>query len=225
MGLVIPAGFDQAVERGEPIQLKGYFVHWMRPTEADEMRAFFEDKLTELVGQSVRIHTDGNAAYPQPASGGHPFMVAMNLVLAIVTICGAVVPYLMIEEKETHTVDALLVSPASIGQVVTGKALAGAFFGLTAAGVALAFNPRLVVHWEVAALTALCGTAFAVSLGLLLGSLFDNPQTMNLWFGGVLVAFSGSVPWGQVWLNLGVVLACAGLVLAVVVWRVRLSDR
>lgn len=263
LGLAIPANFDQTLETGGPVELAGYFVHWISPADAAEVEIFFEEKLTQVVGKQVRINTKGRAVYPVPDGGGHPFMVAMSLVTAILTICGAIVPFLMIEEKETHTLDALLVSPASIGQVVAGKATAGTFYGLTAAGVVFAFNLRMVAHWEVALLAALCGTLFAVAVGLLLGSLFDNPGSMNLWFGAalvvllmpmflvntlganapailrtimswipsvllikvILISFSGSVPWGEVLTNLGAILGCTGLLLALVVWRVRRSDR
>ena len=187
LGLAIPANFDQTLETGGPVELAGYFVHWISPADAAEVEIFFEEKLTQVVGKQVRINTKGRAVYPVPDGGGHPFMVAMSLVTAILTICGAIVPFLMIEEKETHTLDALLVSPASIGQVVAGKATAGTFYGLMAAGVVFAFNLRMVAHWEVALLAALCGTLFAVAVGLLLGSLFDNPGSMNLWFGAALV--------------------------------------
>jgi ABC-2 type transport system permease protein len=187
LGLTIPANFDLLAESDTPIELDGYLAHWISPTDADATKTFFEEKLSELLGQSVRIDTQGHTVYPSADSGGQLFMMSMSLVAAILTICGAIVPFLMIEEKETHTLDALLVSPASIGQVVVGKALAGTFYGLVAAGVVFAFNPRLVVHWQVAILASVCGTLFAVAVGLLLGSLFDNPQSMNLWFGVVLL--------------------------------------
>lgn len=69
--------------------------------------------------------------------------------------------------KGTYTLDALLVSPARLWQVVAGKALAGLFYCLAAAVVVFAFNTRIVVHWEIAALAAVLGAAFAVAVGLL----------------------------------------------------------
>jgi len=41
----------------------------------------------------------------------------------------------MVEEKEKHTMEALLVSPASYSQIVLGKTIAGIFYCLTAAAV------------------------------------------------------------------------------------------
>jgi hypothetical protein len=95
MGLTIPADFDQTLEIGDPVELNGYFVHWIKPSEAAEVQAFFEDKLAELTGQPVRVNIKDHKIYPSPDSGGQPFMVSMSLVTAILTICGAIVPFLM----------------------------------------------------------------------------------------------------------------------------------
>jgi ABC-2 type transport system permease protein len=263
LGLVIPPDFDQMVGAGDPVQLPGYFAHHVGSSDAAETSAFFEKKLADLVGLPVRILTEGNTVYPAAGAGGHPLTTAATLVLVITTICGSLVPYLMIEEKETHTLDALLVSPASIGQVVTGKALAGTFYGLIAATVAFAFNWSMVAHWDLAILVSVCAILFAVAGGLLLGSLFDNPQSVGLWFGAVLVvlmvplflvetlssnapqvvrsivpyiptvllfetvrtSFSQTIPWAEVLIDLGIVLACSAVLLGFVAWRMRRSDR
>jgi len=121
--------------------------------------------------------------YPSLDAGGQPFMISLALTIMILTVGFALVPYLLVEEKETHTFEALLVSPARFGQVVAGKALAGTCYCLSAAVVVFLFNAKLFVHWEVAILAVLLGAAFAVAVGLLMGALFDNPATINLWMG------------------------------------------
>ncbi len=193
LGLAIPANFDQVLQKNDPVELDGYFAHWVSRADAAKKRAFFEDQLTQLAGKPVRINVAGHSVYPRPDAFGHPFMVSLSLALAIIIVCAFLVPYLMIEEKETHTLDVLLVSPASIGQVVIGKALAGCVYGLAASGVILAFNRALVVHWEIAALAVSCGALFAVALGLLLGTLFDNPQNLNFGAGMIFMALLAPV--------------------------------
>ena len=59
-------------------------------------------------------------------------MIATVLVIVLATIGGFMVPYLILEEKQTHTMEVLLVSPASVSQIGTGKALAGLFYCLAA---------------------------------------------------------------------------------------------
>jgi ABC-2 type transport system permease protein len=183
LGLMLPADFDQAIDAGQALQLDGYFAHWVGASDAAAEQAFFETQLAAFAGQPVRIDVEGHTVYPGPDSTGQPVLVSISLVVVIITISGVLVPYLMVEEKETRTMDALLVSPARISQVVVGKAIAGMVYGLVAAAVVFAFNRTLVVHWEWAVLATLCGTLFAVSAGLLLGSVFDNPQNMGPWMG------------------------------------------
>jgi len=93
------------------------------------------------------------------------------------------VPYLIIEEKDARTMDTLLISPANYSEVVIGKAVAGLFYCIAAAAVMFIFNGHLVHLWGIAVLTLVCGALFTVSLGLLMGILFDNPASMNLGIG------------------------------------------
>ena len=92
-----------------------------------------------------------------------------------------VVPHLMIEEKESKTIQALQISPASEFHLVIAKALAGLFYCLTAAAVVLAFNWPLITHWTLAIVTAVLGSLCAVALGLLLGSLLEVKAQLSLW--------------------------------------------
>lgn len=187
LGLVLPAGFDEALDAGAPPELDGFFAHWVSRADANEEQAFFEQRLAELAGQRVRVTVEGNVVYPGPDSTGQPFMVSLTLVIFIITISAFLVPYLIIEEKENKTMDALLVSPARISQVVIGKAIAGMVYGLSAACVAFAFNRVVVVHWGWAFLAAICGTLFGVAVGLALGTFFDNPQNLNLSAGLIFI--------------------------------------
>jgi ABC-2 type transport system permease protein len=183
IGLVIPINFDQTVDLNEEIQIEAYSVYWADPEEVTQVANQFEAQMSDIAGINMHINLEGNALYPQPDSGGRPFMLAMSLVVVIITISSIIVPYTMIEEKEIHTMDALLVSPASHSEIVIGKAIAGMVFGVVAAGVVFAFNRALVVHWELAIIATLCGTLMSVGIGLLLGTLFENVQNLAIWSG------------------------------------------
>jgi ABC-type Na+ efflux pump permease subunit len=93
----------------------------------------------------------------------------------------------VVEEKESHTLEALLVSPARFSEVIVGKALVGGVCCLLAAGIALAFNARYIVHWEVILLAAVMSAAFVVALGILVGILADNPTSAALWATPILL--------------------------------------
>lgn len=187
LGLVLPEDIDTFVDAGKSLEIQGYFVYWAKPSEVDEIAAFFEEKFGEILGVSLRINLDNPAVYPEPNADGQPFMISMALIVAVITIGAFLVPYLIIEEKEKHTIEALMVSPASYSQVVMGKAIAGLFYCFTAAAVVFVIYFSMISQWWLAIVGVLLGALFTVSIGLLIGTIFDNPGAMNLWLGLVII--------------------------------------
>lgn len=178
-GVAIPADYDQRVAAGEQPVLEG-FVPWANRFKAAETGATFAQRFSELLGHPVLIHVEGNWAYPLPDSMGPTRTVALTLVFVLLYVSTAVVPLLMVEEKQTRTLEVLLVSPASTGQVVVGKALSGLFYCFIAAAVAFALNWTVVIHWALAILATLFGAVCIVGLGLLVGSFIDRQQQLNV---------------------------------------------
>jgi ABC-2 type transport system permease protein len=187
IGIAIPADFDEKISQNGTAEVEGYVAHWINLDDQVEMRTIVEAKLTHAVGKPVSIHTEGNELYPRPDSGGQPFMVALVLLVAVILITVMVVPQLLIEEKETRTLDALFLSPASVNEVVAGKALAGLVFALLGAGVVLVFNAAMIQNWALTLAALLCGALFAVAVGLLLGIVVEDQQSLNLVLGFVFV--------------------------------------
>jgi ABC-type transport system involved in multi-copper enzyme maturation permease subunit len=180
LGLVLPSDLDQALAAGQPPVLEGYVTHWASPSEVTEIQMFFEGQLAELAGQPVRIDPR-NVVYHQVGWGGFSFLTALGIVFSLVTMGSIAVTHLMLEEKQAQTMDALVVSPASAGQIVVGKAVAGIVYCLTAAAVVFVLNAAVIVNWGLLILATLCGALFTVALGLLMGSLFDTRQQLTLW--------------------------------------------
>jgi ABC-type Na+ efflux pump permease subunit len=151
----------------------------------------------------VHIRTQENALYPAAKPQGQPLLNTLVIVIVTVTIGMSLVSLLIIEEKESHTFEALMVSPANLHQLVAGKALAGGFYCLVAGLVAVILTNHLFVHWGVTLVAVLLGSAFAVGLGLLVGVISDSPSTTGLWSGMVIVVlvaltilgYIGSIEW------------------------------
>jgi len=174
-GLAIPDNFDQVLDAGNQPELDGY-VAWANRGKASQLKTEFEEQLEEMVGQPVSINMEENIVYPPAESGLWLLMVTITPVIVIFVMGIQLVPTLLFEEKQSKTLDALLVSPASHNQVVAGKALAGLFYVMVAAGVVFAINWSGVVHWEMVLLFVLGIGLFSVGLGLLLGSFFERQQ-------------------------------------------------
>ena len=180
LGMVIPSDFEQMLESGTSGQVEG-FVVWSRRSAADELAAEMEQYLEVLLRKPVHVETEGNLVYPPPEGTGSQGLIAAVLSLILVTTGGFLVPYLIFEEKQTHTMDALLVSPASASDITIGKALAGMVYCLIAMAVVLAFNHSNIVAWGVVALAVLAGAFLAVGVGLLMGSAFETAQQVGAW--------------------------------------------
>jgi ABC-2 type transport system permease protein len=181
LGLVIPADYDSRMESGDSVVLEGYVVRWVSDSAASELRSRIETEIAKAVGQTTRIALDENRVDISPGEYGPTFSAALIFVFTILTIGMGVVPHLMIEEKETRTLDAILVSPAESSHLVIAKALTGLFYCLVSVTVAFCFNAAFVVHWGLAVLVAVTGALFSAALGLLFGTLFEVKQQMTIW--------------------------------------------
>lgn len=189
LGLAIPEGFGQAEERGDttPLVLEGILPHWANSQQGAELAAYFKRQLEEASWQEIIVEIAERRAYPLAGTFGQHTMVTNAMSLVVLTIGLALVPLLLVEEKESHTLDALLVSPARYGQVLLGKALTGLFYCACAALVACAFSAKWFVHGGLLLLVLGLGAALAVALGLLMGTLIDNPSSAGLVIGLVLM--------------------------------------
>jgi ABC-type transport system involved in multi-copper enzyme maturation permease subunit len=106
----------------------------------------------------------------------------------VVLMTGMILPpHLMLEEKQTHTMDVLLVSPAGAAHVVVAKALTGLFYCFLGLGVTFILNLNQLVSWPLVLSAAFVGSLFAVSLGLFLGTALENRQQLILWAWVLLV--------------------------------------
>ena len=201
LGLIVPADFDQNAGSKETTVLEGYAAHWTNADKIKQWSTFFAEQLGLASWSSVHINLDNQSAisgespgyflYPSADSGGQPMMIALLLTIVISTIGLALVPLLLAEEREAHTLDVLLASPASLNQVMSGKGLAGAIYCLVAALVVILFSQYLFVNWGIAVIAVLLGTAFAVAVGLLIGMLSDSPTSTGLWSALILMVLIG----------------------------------
>lgn len=187
LGLVIPPDFDVKALSGEAIQIEGYLLHSLSSAKGSELMEFFENQLSQAAGGTPVAVQPVHTAYFPLEAGGQPAMATTTFIVALLVMGAFLTPYLMSEEKEKHTLEALLISPASYTQVASGKALAGLTYCLAAAAVLLAFNFNLVNFWGIMLVAILAGSLFSIAVGLLVGMFFDNQTSMNLVLGAFML--------------------------------------
>jgi ABC-2 type transport system permease protein len=191
IGLRIPADFDALLTADGQVALPGY-VCWSKRHQVLALRTQLEEMLSMSLGYPVNIELEGNYAYP-PESGLGLNMATINSVLMILMMGIILVPSLLLDEKETRTMQALLVSPARIGQVVLGKALTGAFYILVTAVLLFGISWVEVIHWDLVMLFVIGGGVFSVAVGLLLGSFFEKQQDIVGWMSALLLLLISAI--------------------------------
>lgn len=179
LGLVIPTGFDQAVETGQPLELQGYMLHFFTSEQVSELQRYMQDEFEYLLGQPVVIHID--KIQLQPETNGITILASMGFTFMILMVGMIAIPHMMLEEKQNKTLEAMLISPATGMHIVVAKALTGLIYALIVYGIGLILFRTIIVHWGLAFLAGFLGALFAVSLGLLLGILVDSRQQLILW--------------------------------------------
>jgi len=180
LGILIPSDFDEKVEAGKKIQLQANYAYWVQPETVGDLQSYFDEQLSVRTGVPIEINTVGDLLYP-PAEGlGYPMMIAFGVVLGVMTVGLLLTPYLIVDEKEAYTLEALLISPARTIHLLIGKSLVGLFYSLTASLLIFVFSWRWVVHWDLMMIAVLLGGLSAVSIGLLIGIFFDSPTNVNM---------------------------------------------
>ena len=192
-GLVVPAGFDADLAANKQPELTVYVNN--------EKTIFEQAAFRRLLDQIVRSF----AKQPEPArltwvdidkgandqkrggTGLDQIMLPLLLILTFGMIGAFVVPLLIVEEKEKRTLDFLLSSPASLNEIIAGKALTGVVYTLLIAGILLGINRQFIQNWPLTLLTILLGLLFVVGVGLVIGSLLNNTMQVNTWASIILI--------------------------------------
>jgi ABC-2 type transport system permease protein len=190
-GLAVPANFDAELAAARQPELTIYVNNRKGDIERAVFRQLLQRQIMSLVKQPVPVRPVWIDVGEEPGGRASPNLNQMLLPLLVLmafTMTGAlVVPMLLVEEKEKRTMEFLLTSPTSLTEIIAGKALTGIVYGLLIGGVLLALNHKLIGNWPLTLLTISLGLLLIVSVGLLMGSLFQNTMQVNTWAGFVLL--------------------------------------
>ncbi len=186
IGILIPADFDQTLASGETAVLTGYTM-WVFRNSVSEMESKYSEQFSQLLGGSVEVNIGENVLVPDPSV--HYNTVNFQVMWALLFMALMIVPQLMLEEKETKTMDALMVSPVSPGELVAGKAVAGLFYMMISGGLYLVLNHAYVVNWWLTLLAFFTTAIFSICLALFFSGFVKNPQAIGVLILPVIAIF------------------------------------
>jgi ABC-2 type transport system permease protein len=192
-GLIVPVGFDADLAASKQPELTVYVNNEKTIFEQAAFRRVLDRTVRSFAKQPEPVlltWVDVNKGANEQISGGtslDQIMLPLLLLLTLGMIGAFVVPLLIVEEKEKRTLDFLLSSPASLNEIIAGKALTGVVYTLLIASLLLGINRRFVQNWPLTLLTIVLGLLFVVGVGLVIGSLLKNTMQVNTWAGLVLI--------------------------------------
>lgn len=189
-GMVIPANFDADVAAHNSPELRVFYNATRGGLRQMAFRQTVESTLRDLAGQTTpaTIRVSEVTGMGESSFDLSSFYLLLFLIMAVTMVGVFVVPYILVEEKEKHTLKAVLVTPASYADVVIGKGLVGLFYALLVALILMALNNGFTGQLWLTLSALVLGAVFLVLVGLLMGAAFRTLSQVNSWSSIVMLA-------------------------------------
>lgn len=176
-GLVIPSGFDSSVLQGETVELPLYVWGESLAKHRTIVAVTVANLVRELAGQEAPVRIETVTLGDQESVPWEdrllPFIVLITVTIAAVALPGSS----LLAEKEKKTIDAVVVTPATIGEVFLAKGLLGVIIGMLMGIVILVLNQALGTQPGLLVMLLFLGSIMAAGIGLLIGAIAKDLQS------------------------------------------------
>jgi len=182
-GLVLPAGFDGAVRAGTRPEMALYIAGESLASDRVVLAVTTLDLVREVSGEPSPVQVEV-ISFGEESLELSVRLLPLIMIYAV-AIAGAMVPALsLVEEKEQNTIDALLVSPASIREVMAAKVLLGVILAFSTGVMTLAINDAFSGEHLAIMITLLVAAFMMAEVGVILGAWAADTNTMFAAFKG-----------------------------------------
>ena len=192
LGLVVPPGFDESLRRGEHPRLALY----LNGSELNDMqRQAVVHALTDYASSLSHPQPPLSIALTTVHASSSTFNMDLGtfyVVMALLTSISvgiSLVSTLLVEEKEKKTLRMLLISPASLNDVVLGKLLVGLVYQFLLSLVVMVVLQGFVGNLPLVFLFVLLIASFGLALSLLAGSIFRTTSGLGGFLGVASLLF------------------------------------
>lgn len=177
VGLIVPDNFTQEVRTGQQPQISLYLNgSTINQQQTASLQAAITNYTRSIVTSRSPIRLIAATINPAPATleqSLNAFFAALVLIISFM-IGITILPDRLIEEKEKKTLRMLLVAPVSFGDVILGKLLVVLVYQVALSLIAVSIQRGWGGDLPLTLLYLLLGTCFSLSLGLLIGSIFQT---------------------------------------------------
>jgi ABC-2 type transport system permease protein len=189
-GLVLPAGFDQAVTTGARPELTLYISGESLASNRVILGVTTIDLVRTVAGEPAPVNVE--VVSLGEASIELSLRLLPLIMIYAVALAGAMVPALsLVEEKENRTIDALLVSPIRARDIMGAKALLGIILAMSTGIMTLAINSAFGGEYLAIIIALMIGAIMMAEVGVILGARAPDANTMFAAFkgGGILLFY------------------------------------
>lgn len=169
-GLVLPAGFDEQVRSGARPSLEFYVGGQSLASNRIILAVTTIDLVREIEGTPAPVEVDvvalGDEGLPI-AVRMVPFIMMYALVVAAVFLPA----FSIADEREKGTLDALIVTPVKLSEVITAKGILGVILALAMTIFTLFLNDALGAEPLALFVVLLIGSILCVEIGLIFGTV------------------------------------------------------
>ena len=178
IGMVIPADFDSSVMQGEETELMTYIWGESLAKNRTILGAAITNLVRELAGQEAPVEIEAITLGDEVSIPWSDRLLPLIVIMAVV-IGGLFLPASsVINEKEKKTLEALVVTPTTIGDVFVAKGLLGIILSLVMGIMILILNQAFGAEPTLLVLVLALGAIMAAELGLILGALTKDFATL-----------------------------------------------
>lgn len=189
-GLVLTTGFDAALAAGEQPPMEFFVSGSSLASTRLILGVTTLAAIRDIAGQSppveVVVTSLGAEDYVPIGDRLVPLIVFYSVVIAALFLPAAS----LVDEREKRTIDAVLVTPARMTEVLLGKAVLGTVLALLMGLVSLALNDAFAGQPAAMVVFLLVGAVMMAEVGLILGCWARDSNTLfsAIKGGGILIA-------------------------------------
>ena len=188
MGIVLPGDFDADLT-SSTVKLKAYVWGESMAKSRSVISLALNDAVREIIGVSLPVNIE---SVPLGDTSSLPWsdrLLPLTVLMAVL-FGGMMLPASsLIHEKQRRTLEALNVTPATIGDIFIAKGVIGVFLATLMGVLTLAISTSFGGSPLALVLVLALGAVLAAEIGLLAGAFIKDINTLfAIWkFGGILL--------------------------------------
>jgi len=188
MGIVLPADFDTELEAGT-VKLKAYVWGESLAKNRAVIPLSLNDAIRELAGAELPVNIESIPLGDESSLPWSDRLLPLTVLMAVF-FGGMMLPASsLIHEKQGRTLEALNVTPTTIGDIFTAKGVIGAVLATIMGVLTLTISTSFGGSPLALVLVLALGAILAAEIGLLAGASIKDMNTLfAFWkFGGLLL--------------------------------------